>query len=160
MKILIFFLLTAVCFSQHTKKDSILSGGFVLDDTVYVPVDLSGAISDTSRTFDPTVPPAYQIYIKAVSERPDTLIVQQEILWGRGTNQNSAWTTMRVYNPSTSANPETLFIVQDFIQNSSFVSAEALLWSPFVGGRWRIIRYSPELGLHHRVYFDVYFRQW
>jgi hypothetical protein len=155
--ILAFFFITTACFSQvKTYHDSILTEISLVDSTYITSVDTSHFFLPYSFLSEPD----YQIFLSIISGRPDTLTVQQRRLWGRGANQDSAWVTVRVYNPNVSEVPDSILIVNSFVSEKSFYYTDALLWSPFIGDRWRIIRTYPTLDTPHRIYFTVFTRKW
>lgn len=144
--------------SQHSFKvftDSIRTGGLNAVDSA------RSALLDTSHVFEYFgTEPDYQVWFTVISGRTDTLIVQQKRKWGLGTSTDSGWVQVRVYNPHKGESTDTLFIVDKFVNGSGNVVGEALLWSPFQWGEFRVIRRIPTTTTPHKVFLRIHTRKW
>ena len=125
-----------------------------------------GIKSDTSHFFDLSNRGGmmqYQVYITAISNSGvlDTMVVQQRVTYGRGANLDSAWMTLLVYNSYISETPDSLFVINRLPSGAASPAySQALLWTPFLGDRIRLIRLSPHSGQTNRLYFSVLKRPW
>jgi hypothetical protein len=73
----------------------------------------------------------------------DTFKIQQRVMFrniGGKPKQDSVWITLKVYNPFVSETPDTLVYVRELADASSAVRyTQFMIWSPFIGDRWRMI---------------------
>jgi hypothetical protein len=158
MKYLILFVALSVsCLSQvKVFNDSLASGEITLTDSTFI------VTPDTSHFFDggsaKTVT-EYQVMFNIISQRIDTLVLQEKRMWGRGAYQDSAWVNIKTSVDGGAV--DSVIIISGFVTGKTIKSAQVLAWSPF-SSRFRLVRKNAKLpgNASHRVYFQIYTRGW
>lgn len=85
------------------------------------------------------------------SYAPDTLILKNKQVWGRGTSWDSAWVPLMVYNPLVNAAEDTMIIINR-LSNGKYY-ANPSVYRLLTSGNIRFSRLNPGKGRTHKIFF-------